>query len=74
VITMAIYAKIRRMFFREHLSISEIQWHTSLSRNTIKKWLKEPDEAATKYQQVKGDGLLSSFESKLLLERPDCAR
>ena len=37
---MVMYAKIRRMFFREHLSISEIQRRSSLSRNTIKKWLK----------------------------------
>ena len=41
MITLVMYAKIRRMFFREHLSISEIQRRTSLSRNTIKKWLKE---------------------------------
>jgi DNA-binding transcriptional regulator LsrR (DeoR family) len=37
VITMAMYAKIRRMFYREHLTISDIQRRTSLSRNTIKK-------------------------------------
>ena len=67
MITMVMYAKIRRMFFREHLTISEIQRRTSLSRNTIKKWLKEPDEAATKYRRTKADGLLSSFEPKFLL-------
>jgi len=37
---MVMYAKIRRMFFREHLSISEIARRTTLTRNTIKKWLK----------------------------------
>ena len=42
MITMVMYAKIRRMFFREHLSVSEIRRRTSLSRNTIKKWLKAP--------------------------------
>ncbi len=41
---MVMYAKIRRMHFREHLTISEIQRRTSLSRNTIKKWLKEDKE------------------------------
>jgi transposase len=61
------YAKIRRMFFREHLSISEIRRRTSLSRNTIKKWLKEPDEAVTKYRRAKAEGLLTPFEPKLLL-------
>jgi len=37
---MVMYAKIRRMYYREHLSMNEIQRRTSLSRNTIKKWLK----------------------------------
>ena len=39
---MAMIAKIKRMYFREKLSVSEIGRRTSLSRNTIKKWLKEP--------------------------------
>ncbi|EGQ61090.1 transposase, degenerate, partial [Acidithiobacillus sp. GGI-221] len=43
MITMVMYAKVRRMFFREHVSISEIGRRTSLSRNTIKKWLRAPD-------------------------------
>ena len=36
---MVMYAKIRRMYFRENQSISEIARKTSLSRNTVKKWL-----------------------------------
>jgi transposase len=55
------------MFFREHLSISEIQRRTSLSRNTIKKWLKASDQAVTKYQRVRASGKLTPFEPKLLL-------
>ena len=35
VITMVMYAKIRRMFFREHLSINEIARRTTLTRNTV---------------------------------------
>ena len=49
---MVMYAKSRRMFFREHLSISEIQRRASLSRNTIKKWLKTLGETVIKYQSV----------------------
>ena len=67
MITMVMYAKIRRMFFREHLSISEIQRRTSLSRNTVKKWLKEPNEGAPRYRRTKAVGKLTSFEPKLLL-------
>ncbi|MET3139040.1 transposase, partial [Undibacterium sp. GrIS 1.2] len=40
---MGMYSKVRRLFYRERLSISEIQRRTSLSRNTIKKWLKEAE-------------------------------
>ena len=64
---MVMYAKIRRMFYREHLSINEIQRRTSLSRNTIKKWLKAPSDSAVKYQRVKKPGKLTPFESRLLL-------
>ena len=64
---MVMYAKIRRMFFREHLSISEIERRTSLSRNTIKKWLKAPDEVVTRYQRAKATGKLTPFEPRLLL-------
>jgi hypothetical protein len=40
---MVMYAKIRRMFFRELLSISEIARRSTLTRNTIKKWLRAAD-------------------------------
>lgn len=48
---MGMYAKIRRMYLREGLTISEIQRRTSLSRNTIKKWLHEPEGGEPKYQR-----------------------
>jgi transposase len=43
------FAKVRRLFHRDHLSISEIQRRTSLSRNTIKVWLKESNPDNYKY-------------------------
>lgn len=64
---MVMYGKIRRMFYREHLSIKEIQQRTSLSRNMIKKWLKAPNGSAMKYQRAKQPGKLTAFESWLLL-------
>ncbi len=62
---MVMYAKIRRMHFREHLTISEIQRRTSLSRNTIKKWLKEDKEPH--YQRRRRDTKLTPFEPRLKL-------
>ena len=64
---MVMYAKIRRMFFREHYSISEIARRTSLTRNTIKKWLKSADGREPNYLRRKADGKLTAFEPQLLL-------
>jgi transposase-like protein len=35
---MATFGKVRRMSFRDGLSLSAISRRTSLSRNTVKKW------------------------------------
>jgi hypothetical protein len=45
---LSTYAKVRRLFHRDRLSVSEIQRRTSLSRNTIKAWLKETSPAGYK--------------------------
>lgn len=51
---MAIYAKVRRMRLREGLSISEIARRTSLSRNTIKAWLRDPVRSEMAYRREAG--------------------
>lgn len=65
MITLAMYAKIRRMHFREHLTISEIQRRTSLSRDTIKKWLRGSE--APHQQRRNRDSKLTPFEPLLKL-------
>jgi transposase len=66
--TMSMFAKVRRLFHRDKLSISEIQRRTSLSRNTIKAWLKETRPDHHKYPQRPGvDGKLTPFIPTLLL-------
>jgi len=60
-------SKIIALFCKDLLSIKEIQRRTSLSRNTIKKWLKAPNDSAVKYQRVKQPGKLTAFESRFLL-------
>ena len=64
---MVMYAKIRRMFFREHCSISEIARRTSLTRNTIKKWLKSLDGTELRYRRSSSVSKLRPFEPKLLM-------
>ena len=63
---MATLGKIRRMYFRDGLSISEISRRTSLSRNTIKIWLKKPAGAEPKYRRQSTPGKLSAFEVILI--------
>jgi hypothetical protein len=45
-------AKIRRMYFRDKLSIREIERQISLPRNTIRKWLREADMSEPRYRNV----------------------
>ena len=45
---MALYAKVHRMHLRDGLSITEIARRTSLSRNTIKAWLRGPVRSGMK--------------------------
>lgn len=52
MITMILYARIRRMYFRDQLSINEIVRRTSLSRNTVKKWLRMPNSSEPAYISV----------------------
>jgi len=62
---MALFGKIRRMRFREGLSISEIARRTSLSRNTIRRWLDSKDGAEPKYRRAPQDKKLTPFEAPL---------
>lgn len=57
---MAMYAKVRRMRFRDGLSISEIARRTSLSRNTIKGWLRESGRGEMKYRRSTGPKLIDA--------------
>ena len=62
---MAMMGKIRSMHFRQGKSISEIARLTSLSRNTIKKWLKAPQGAEPKYRRREMRTKLAPFVEAL---------
>ena len=61
MITMDMIGKVRRMRMRDKLSISEIAKTTRLSRNTIKKWLKEPGDVEPKYRRSSPPGKLTAY-------------
>jgi transposase len=62
---MALIGKIRGMRLRDGKSISEISRLTSLSRNTIKKWLHSPQGAAPKYRRCDVSSKLAPFIATL---------
>jgi transposase len=62
---MALIGKIRGMRLRDGKSISEISRLTSLSRNTIKKWLHSPQGAAPKYRRGDVSTKLAPFIATL---------
>ena len=64
---MGMYAKVRRLYFRERLSISEIKRQTSLSRNTIKKWINVTEGVEPKYVRPQVDSKITPYESRLQL-------
>lgn len=62
---MELLGRIRRMFYRDGLSRSEIARRTGISRNTIKKWLVAPAATAPKYRRSSPPGKLSPFKAQL---------
>ena len=62
---MAMIGKIRRMYFREQKSVREISRLTSLSRNTIDKWLKSPTEREPRYHRSSRICKLTPFHEQL---------
>src|SRR5438046_9016301 len=53
------------MYFREQLSISETQRRTSLSRNTIKTWLRKPEGSEPVYRRRAVPTKLTAFVDQL---------
>ena len=49
MITVGLLAKIRRMYYRDGMSLRAISRKTSLSRNTIRRWLRQPEMVEPRY-------------------------
>ena len=69
MITMEILGKIRRMYLRDKLSLHEIAKRTGLSRNTIRSWLRKPEDktAPPAYVRENISGKLSPYHATLEL-------
>jgi len=64
---MAMIGKVKRMYFREKKSVREIVRLTSLSRNTVRKWLKTPVLEEPRYRRGEAPGKLTPFHDSLKL-------
>jgi transposase len=62
---MAMIGKVKRMHFREKKSVREIVRLTSLSRNTVRKWLKAPVQEEPKYRRSEAPGKLTPFHEAI---------
>ena len=64
---MNVLGKIRRLKFREGLSISEISRRLGVARNTVKRWLKAQRGVEPKYRRKASARLISAYEAELRL-------
>jgi len=64
---MAMIGKVKRMHFRQKKSVREIVRLTSLSRNTVRKWLKAPVLEEPRYRRCGAPGKLTAFHEALKL-------
>ena len=65
MITVGIFAKIRRLHLRDKLSIREIARRTNLSRNTIRHWLRQPDMTEPKYPDRHNKSVVDPYVAQL---------
>jgi len=69
---MDMIGKVKRLHFRDRISLSEIARRTGLSRNTVKKWVKTPTEVEPRYRRRAVSGKLSAFTQALEHMRESC--
>jgi len=66
VITMEMLGRIRRMHMRDKVSLHEIAKRTGLSRNTVRRWLRTPEEVQEPvYKRTPGYSKLSGYVTEL---------
>jgi transposase len=62
---MAMIGKIRRMYFRQRRSVRAISAATSLSRNTVRKYLREAQVEEPKYERREMATMLTPFHESI---------
>ena len=65
MITVGMLAKIRRMYFREKLSIREISSRCNMARNTVRRWLREPEMSEPQYAERQSESIVDPYIEQL---------
>jgi predicted DNA-binding protein YlxM (UPF0122 family) len=65
VISMEMLGKIRRMYFRDKLALHQIAKRTGLSRNTVRKRIRDPGASQPVYQRYATFNKFSLFHETL---------
>ena len=65
MITMDEIGKIRRWYYRDGMSYSEISRITGHSRNSVKEWLKKPEGSEPKYRRQVQDTKIAAYADVL---------
>jgi len=65
VIDVGMLAKIRRMHFRDGMSLREVARRTGLSRNTIRSWLRQPEVVEPKFHPRQAVSLIDEWADLL---------
>jgi transposase len=66
MITMNLLGKVRRLHYRDGLSLSEIERRTGLTRKTIRKWLRAPEGIEPGYRRKRGDTKMAPYAERLI--------
>ena len=62
---MNMMGKIRRMHYRDGLSIKQICRQTGLARNTVRHWLRVGEDTEPKYERKERETVLTPYEERL---------
>ena len=63
---MNLLGKVRRLRYRDRLSLSEIERRTGLTRKTIRKWLKAAEGGEPKYRRRSGETKITPYAERLV--------
>jgi transposase len=66
MITMKELGRIRRWYYRDGLTVSEIARRSGYARNTVKSWLRAAEGTEPKYRRQEGNTKITAFAGQLV--------